>query len=192
MSFETGSANALRKGLIGAAQRRPTRPLRRVLQRHISLRADVRNPKSAIEKRSVQETCSVGTTPEAEICRPPALTCSIVVPGAGFEPAPSCEEGGLRLHSHVRCVRFGPSALLRSATDVRSCPSDPPKSGTCRRVLCRIRAGINLADAIDQAAAQPKASPSVRGSPPPPRTPVCGLGEATITSGSVSPEHRHR
>ena len=67
------------------------------------------------------------------------------MPGAGFEPAPSCEEGGLRLHFHVRYVRFGPSALVTSTAVVRPCPSDPPKSGTCGRVLCRNRAGFRVA-----------------------------------------------
>ncbi len=67
------------------------------------------------------------------------------MPGAGIEPAPSDEEGGLRLHSHVRYVRFGPSALLTSTTVSRPCPCDPPESDRYCRVLCRKRAGFRVA-----------------------------------------------
>ena len=68
-----------------------------------------------------------------------------MVPGAGIEPAPSGEEGGLRLHFHVRCVRFGPSDLLTSTAVVRPCPSDPPRSDRYGQVLCRNRAGFPVA-----------------------------------------------
>ena len=93
----------------------------------------------------MQERCSLVTTPEAEIRRPPALTCWFVVPGVGLEPTWSLLQGGLRLRSHVRLVRSSPFHLLTSAAVVRPCPSDPPRSDRYGQVLCRIRAGFRVA-----------------------------------------------
>ena len=51
----------------------------------------------------------------------------------------------MRLHSHVRCVRCGPSDLVTSTPIVRTCRSDPPSSDTYGQVLCRNRAGFRVA-----------------------------------------------
>ncbi len=71
----------------------------------------------------------------------------LVVPCAqgGIRTHTPLREGGLRLRSHVRCVRFGPSALLTSTAVVRPHPSSPPQSARCGRVLCRKRAGFLVA-----------------------------------------------
>ena len=52
---------------------------------------------------------------------------------------------GLRLHSAVRRVRFGPSALLTSTAVVCPCLSAPSGSDKYGRVLCRNRAGFRVA-----------------------------------------------
>ena len=72
-------------------------------------------PKSASGDPLVQELCSSDAHFDAKICQSLALTWLFVVPGVGFEPTRPFGQGGLRLHSHVRRVRFGPPDLHASA-----------------------------------------------------------------------------
>lgn len=75
----------------------------------------------------------------------PHTNSSRSVPGVGFEPTLPRGKGGLRLHSHVRCVRLSPFYLLTSTVVVRPCPFDPPRFDRYGEALCRNRAGIIVA-----------------------------------------------
>ena len=112
-------------------------------------------PISATSKKSVQESCSRQLASTGHKRTIDALTWLFVVPGTRFELVRTFVQGGLRLHSHVRCVRFGPSDLVTSTAVVRPCPSDPPASDRYGQVLCRNRAGR---DRLDEAWA-PKERP---------------------------------
>ncbi len=78
------------------------------------------------------------------------------MPGVGFEPTPTCVEGGLRLHNHIRLVASNPSNLLTSAARVRRVlliRSDPPRIAESRAGI--VQALNTWAAAIDATQGNP-------------------------------------